>query len=213
MAGYLPQWWDQTKARAAGGIVGGFATLGNLGGVKAGITAGSGLYSYNQMKGAAFKGLIDAGVPQEIALKAANDEALLSSFFEMADTGIDLVTLGTGKLLNLIFKGGAKNLAKNAAQKTALKKVLGILKGYGLNIASEGAQEFLQEGVSIANRSRAQEGKTGFWNLAGSTANTIGTAVTGQDRQALEQMLEAGGEGAKPWSAERRLLSTRRRAL
>ena len=113
LANYLPQLKDQTKAQIIGGLGGAAAGAGvALGsgllaptpeevvtvptlavkGLKTGITAASGLYSYGNMRGAAFRELISSGVDEETARAAASDEALISGLIEMADTGIDRET-------------------------------------------------------------------------------------------------------------------------
>lgn len=209
-AGYLPQFWDQTKATlsgaAGGGITGagvgsvipglGTAT-GAVWGARAGAVAGSGAYSYNQMRGAAFQELLAAGLDEETAQAAANDEAVISALIEMADTGVDIATLGTGKLLSLLGKGGAKAAAKGAAKEaaeSATKRFLKGLAGYGLNIAGEAVEEGLQQSVSIANQNR--DG-TGIWNLTGGAVSTLWDAARGENDEARTEILEAAGEGAK----------------
>ena len=141
-------------------------------GLKTGITAASGLYSYGNMRGAAFRELISSGVDEETARAAASDEALISGLIEMADTGIDLATLGIGKLINNVGKFGLKQTAKQvakegteAATEKSIKKVVSALGKYGLNIAQEAAEEGSQEIVSIANQGRwkAIQGKPIFF--------------------------------------------------
>lgn len=85
-------------------------------GVKAGIVAGSGAYSFNTMRGAAFRNLLEMGVDEETARKIAKDEAVISSIIEMADTGIDIATLGIGSLIKQIGKNGLKTTAKILAK-------------------------------------------------------------------------------------------------
>ena len=205
-AGYLPQLWDQTKATVGGGAAGalGGAGVGSVipvvgtgtgavWGARAGAVAASGVYSYGQMRGAAYRELINAGVDEETARAAANDEAVISALIEMADTGFDMATLGTGKLISLLGKGGVKAATKGAAS-SASKKLLKGLAGYGLNIAGEAAEEGLQQSVSIANQDR--DG-TGIWNLAGESASTLWDAASGANDEARDEILEAAGEGAK----------------
>ena len=200
LAGYLPQFADQAKYSAVGGLTG--ATLGSavpgLGtalGAKAGIVAGSGKYSYDTMRGAAYKGLIEAGLDESTARAAASDEAIISSLIEMADTGVDIATLGVGKLISLVGKGGVKAVAGEAAE-TAAKKFLKRLAGYGLNIGGEMLEEASQEAVSIANEKR-QTGDTGVWDLAKSAAGTAWDAVRGEDDEAAQRIWEAAKEGGK----------------
>lgn len=205
-AGYLPQLIDQTLATVGGGAAGalGGAGVGSVipvvgtgtgavWGARAGAVAASGAYSYGQMRGAAYRELINAGVDEETARAAANDEAVISALIEMADTGFDMATLGTGKLISLLGKGGVKAATKGAAS-SASKKLLKGLAGYGLNIAGEAAEEGLQQSVSIANQDR--DG-TGIWNLAGESASTLWDAASGANDEARDEILEAAGEGAK----------------
>ena len=79
--------------------------------------AGVGKYSYDNMAGSAYKGLLDLGVPNDIALKVSGDEALISSLIEAAGAGVDIATLGIGKL----FSKGAKEVGEEAVKKVAKK--------------------------------------------------------------------------------------------
>ena len=237
-AGYLPQLWGQTKARAVGALVGGGAGslipgVGTALGAKAGIAAGSGMYSFQRMRGAAFRTLIELGVDEETARAAANDEAFVSALIEAGDAMFDLATLGSGKLVNTLADG-AKSVAKEATQSTT-KKALKALGKYGLNIGGEALEEGLQQAVSIANAQRMQDGSIqngqtlseqsyllkqlgrdiargtvsdpssltfsrgggGAGNLALGAAEVLGRAVTGKDKDARSEILEAAGEGAK----------------
>ena len=45
------------------------------------------------------------GVPEDQARAAAQDEAVIASLIEMADTVIDMATLGGGKIINMISSG------------------------------------------------------------------------------------------------------------
>ena len=185
-AGHLPQFWDQTKAQLGGGAIG--LAVGSLVGNPAkgaeyGASIASGIESYGQMRGAAYRTLLEAGVDEETALAAANDEALVSALIEAAGSFLSFKALGGTKALNLVgnaaLKSGSKNAAvqmvgrlfggtatdvaaKAAAKwagKTATQKALSIGAGYIGNIASEGLEERLQEGVSIANENRDGTGK------------------------------------------------------
>ena len=115
-------------------------------------------------------------------LLALSDEFIVSSVIEGGDAVIDMLTLGFG---NLLKKGGT------AAAKSTLPK---ILRNYGINIGSEGLQEWTQEGVSIANQKRND---TGILNLVQESAGQMGRAISGQDPEALEQMNQAGLTGLK----------------
>lgn len=217
LANYLPQFFDQTKAQVKGGLLGGAAGfavgtavpgIGNAAGlahgVKAGVVAASGKYSYDTMRGAAFKSLLDLGLSEEQARDAANDEALISAMIEMGDTAIDILTLGGGKLLNMATKGGSKALAgKLAANETTkgLMKVLGFVgTRYTLNVLGEGVEEEAQESVSMANENRVLDGTTGNGKkaLARSAWDIYWDFLTGglTDEQ-KQRIQEAGDEGRR----------------
>ena len=217
LANYLPQFFDQTKAQVKGGLLGGAAGfavgtavpgIGNAAGlthgVKAGVVAASGKYSYDTMRGAAFKSLLDLGLSEEQARDAANDEALISAMIEMGDTAIDILTLGGGKLLNMATKGGSKavvgKLAKNETTK-GLMKILGwVGTRYGLNILGEGLEEETQEAVSMANENRVLDGTTGSGKAALAKSawdiywDYLTTGLTDEQKQRIQ---EAGDEGRR----------------
>ena len=217
LANYLPQFFDQTKAQVKGGLLGGAAGfavgtavpgIGNAAGlahgVKAGVVAASGKYSYDTMRGAAFKSLLDLGLSEEQARDAANDEALISAMIEMGDTAIDILTLGGGKLLNTVTKGGSKALAgKLAANETTkgLMKVLGFVgTRYTLNVLGEGVEEEAQESVSMANENRVLDGTTGNGKkaLARSAWDIYWDFLTGGLTEEQKQRIqEAGDEGRR----------------
>lgn len=206
LANYLPQLADQVKYSAVGAIGGGAAgsavpVLGTATGIKAGITAASGLYSYQTMRGAAFKSLLDLGVDEETAKAAANDEAVVSSLIEMADTGIDLLTLGGGKLITALTKGGVKTLAKEGAEKAAEsagKKLIKALGKYGLNVAGEFSEEAAQQAVSIANADRVSKGADdGILGLmADAGYGVLWEAAENRDDPNRAEILKAGYQGA-----------------
>lgn len=205
LANYLPQFWDQVQYGAVGAIGGAAAgsavpVLGTAAGIKAGITAASGLYSYQTMRGAAFKTLLDMGASEEVAREAAGDEAVVSSLIEMADTGIDLLTLGGGKLISALTKGGVKNLAKQGAEKAAEsagKKFLKALGKYGLNVAGEFTEEATQQAVSIANANRVESRiDNGILGLAGDAAGIFWDAVKNPEDENRAEILESGIQGA-----------------
>lgn len=206
LANYLPQFWDQVQYGAVGAIGGAAAgsavpVLGTATGIKAGITAASGLYSYQTMRGAAFKTLLDLGASEEVAREAAGDEAVVSSLIEMADTGIDLLTLGGGKLISAITKGGVKNLAKEGAEKAAEsagKKLLKALGKYGLNVAGEFTEEATQQAVSIANANRVEAGvDNGILGLmADAGYGVLWEAAENADDPNRAEILKAGFQGA-----------------
>ena len=201
LANYLPQFADQVKYGAVGAMSGGtvgsvIPVLGTAAGIKAGITAASGVYSYQTMRGAAFKTLLDLGVPEDVARAAANDEAVVSSAIEMADTGIDLLTLGGKELISALTGGTAKTAAKKGAE-SAVKKFLKALGKYGLNVAGEWTEEATQQAVSIANANRVEKGDmNGILDLAGDAAKVFGKALWDKKDENRAEILEAGEQGA-----------------
>ena len=200
LANYLPQLVDQTKAQAKGALTSAFLSLAApqmmSKAIKGGIAAGSGAYSYQTMRGAAFKALLDEGIDEETARAAANDEAVVSSLIEMADTGLDIMTLGAGTLIDLVTKGGLKKLAGKAGEKAGVK-LLKALGKYGLNIAGEWTEEGTQQAVSIANAERAEYGEGGAWGLAKDAAQVFFDAAAGKNPDAAGEIIAAGNEGAK----------------
>ena len=164
-ASYAPQAVDQftegIKGAFGGGVAGGTigtavsggpgagTITGAVKGAKLGYAANVARYSYNQMLGGAYKDLIDLGVPEDIALEIATDTALWQSIVEGVGAGVDLATLGVGKLFS---KG-----AKTGAQLTAKKMIQEALKAYGINLASETAEEAIQEKIAIEGEKKALE--------------------------------------------------------
>lgn len=209
LAGYLPQRKGQiiaglegaagmgTAGAVLGSAVPGIGTAtGAVKGANAGYMAGRAKYGYDVSRGMAFKLLLDAGVPEDKARAAAGDEAVLTAITEAADAGLDLLTLGGGTLLKKLAGGGAK--AAGTAAESALKQIFKTLAGYGVNILGEGAQEWFQEGISIANQNRVQSGDSaGLLDLTGRTAGQAMHALTGQDPEGLAQMNAAGTQGMK----------------
>jgi len=209
LAGYLPQRKGQiiaglegaagmgTAGAVLGSAVPGIGTAtGAVKGANAGYTAGRAKYGYDVSRVMAFKLLLDAGVPEDKARAAAGDEAVLTAITEAADAGLDLLTLGGGTLLKKLAGGGAK--AAGTAAESALKQIFKTLAGYGVNILGEGAQEWFQEGISIANQNRVQSGDSaGLLDLTGRTAGQAMHALTGQDPEGLAQMNAAGTQGMK----------------
>lgn len=201
LANYLPQFADQVKYGAVGAVSGGtvgsvIPVLGTAAGIKAGITAASGVYSYQTMRGAAFKTLLDLGVPEDVARAAANDEAVVSSAIEMADTGIDILTMGGKEVIAALTGGAAKTAAKKGAE-SAVKKFLKAMGKYGFNVAREWAEEATQQAVSIANAKRVETGEmNGIFDLAGDAAKVFGKALWDKEDKNRAEILEAGEQGA-----------------
>jgi len=207
LAGYIPQLMDQTAAQFQGAAVGGAAGsvvpgVGTALGMKAGYMAGAYKYSSETMTGAAFKQLLELGVDADIARALAQDEGFESGLIEMAEAGLDIMTLGLGNVINMATKGGAAK----AATKVAGTKLMQALKkyaahpvvGYLANIGSEALEEGAQQSISIANRNRALAGvDTGKAGLARDATSVAWNALTGQNQKDRAEIGEAMAEGAK----------------
>lgn len=194
LARYLPQFKEQTIAGAKGALGGAAAGsvlpgIGTVAGAKAGYAAGRAVYGYDTMQGAAFKALLDAGVDEDTARAAASDEALVNALLEGGDAVLDLLTLGSFKGISALLGGAAGEAGKSAGKKAA-----SALAKYGINVLGEGAQEWTQEAVSLANQKRSG---TGALNLVGEAVGQIGSALSGADPAALAQMNASGVEGIK----------------
>lgn len=201
LANYIPQFLDQMKYKAAGTVSGAALTMGNPWGAKAGYTAGSAVYGFRTMRGAAFRELINAGIDEETARAAAMDEAFISSLIEAGDAILELATLGGGKVIDLITGGGAtalKKLATTAAGKNVVTKLLAALGKYLLNAGGEYIEESTQEAVSIANQERDS---SGILDLAGRAIENyllmFADAETEEEQAKKEQMQEAGMGGLR----------------
>lgn len=178
-AGYMPQFLDRIVPQVIGGGVGGLlgSTVGlTKEGVALGAGAATSIQSYNDMRGSVYRTLIAEGVDEEIAISAANDEALLSSLIEGGDVALTLFSLGGVKAMGAIFSAAQKGVAKgstnfatkflaslagkgiNAAASTASapwwKKLLGSAGGLLLDTGGEYGEEFSQAGISDANFNR-----------------------------------------------------------
>ena len=165
LARYLPQFFNQLKAQVKGGAVG--AAAGSIAanpatvvaGAKYGATVATGLHSYDQMLGAAYQNFLDFDVDDNVKIEAAKNEALLSSLIESADTLKDFSMLGLDKLgIDAVGKVAGK--IGGVAGKVASKvPVASILAKYGINAEMEGVEEFLQEGISVANENAVRNGQ------------------------------------------------------
>lgn len=195
LAQYLPQLKGQTIAGAKGALGGAAAgtvipVAGTAAGAKAGYVAGRAAYGFDTMQGFAFKSLLDAGLDEQTAREAAMDEAFISSLIEGGDAAIDLLTLGGGKVISALFKKSAQTGAK--ITKPMWKQILSGGAAVLGNALGEGAQEWVQEGVSLANQNR---GGTGALDLIGATGGQVYDALSGRDPDALAQMNDAGAAG------------------
>lgn len=204
LASYLPQFVNQQAMQIPLGIITAVATL-NPANYKYGATVGSGVYSYRTMRGTAFRSLVEAGVPEEKARAAANDEAVISSMIEMGETFLSLSAFGMNKLSGgAVGNAGAKiagalesNMPSSAAR--ALLKVGKALAAYGINIFSESQEERSQEAVSIANENRDYTKDTGIGDLAYAALKKYigGFTGSGATEEEIERMKESEAEGAK----------------
>lgn len=178
-SGYIPQAIDQAKGTLKGAVIGGLVTAPSLNpfviatGVKTGGAIGGGAAMYDVVRGSAIESMLNAGIDIETAKKAAQNEALLSSLIESAELGVDFTTFGAGKWLN-------------------------IIGSYAQNIGTESLEEASQQGISIANLRRLQAGEDpSLLGLAKDTLGVYRDAITGEDIDARNEMLEAGKEGGK----------------
>ena len=212
-ATYLPQAVEQFKAGMTGGVVGGATAsavgsavpvVGNVigfgGGFKLGYAGGVANYSYEQMQGAMYKALLDLGktynvdITHEMALEISKDTALLQSIVEAGESLWDLSSMGISKL----FKKGGVETAKDLTMKKIIAKAL---KNYGINLATEYAEEATQEKIAIEGEKKAlsqfginnpytkeqekarimEAGEGGFKiALVAGTGNVIGTVVVAE---------------------------------
>ena len=222
IAGYLPQFKDQIVPEAIGYGLGLLFTGGSTAGGAAGAALGTYSQSYDVIRGSVYRTLLAEGIDEETAKQAAEDEALVSSLIESGETAIGLLIGGGGKAWSAIT-GAAKtsvakgstsaatkflaNMATKSTTKAATKAATGVvaqpLWKTGANIVfdlgkqgiSEYGEEFLQQGVSIANRDRLVN-NTGD-NLLGATGKLIKDVATGKRPDALSEMHEAGTTGFK----------------
>ena len=203
LASYLPQLFGQIKYGLGGMAAASPVALLGGGGttLKVGITAGRGLYSYDIMRGAAFRTLREAGFSEEKAREMAKDEAFVSTIIEMGDTALTLFGSLAHKPLTALGKGGIKAFQKAAnttAGKNAVKKLLTLVWRIGKQGAGEWLEESTQEAVSIANGMRNSEGK---WDLAKLAAGIYSRAmmdwITGQENADTDRIVEAGNAGGR----------------
>ncbi|MBQ6944208.1 MAG: hypothetical protein IJN43_07750, partial [Ruminococcus sp.] len=228
MAGYLPQFKDQIVPELVGGGIGLLAGSA-VGAPKVGMSVGAGLGTYSQtydvMRGSVYRALLAEGVDEEVALKAAEDEALISSLIESGETALSWLLAGGGKAISAISGAAKASVAKgstnaatkfvadlatkglnktatNAAKavtqplwKTGLRTVGGIVG----NAATEYLEEFTQGAVSEANRERALSGTPvgGKGQLVKGAGKVISDAVTGKNPEVLAELHGQGLEGFK----------------
>ena len=220
LANYLPQFIDQTKASIKGAVGGATAgavvgsalpgvgtAVGAVKGAKTGWVLGSSSQMYQTTRGMVFKSLIDAGYDEETAIKAANDEAFVSSIIEGAGEIVSMTTLGTGKLFGKLAPNAATKVSSNVVAKgvkgfvaktgkkisenavlNATVKVAGVVA----NAFGEYAEEYSQEAVSIANERRLKNpNASGKLNLASETISLLNN----MDDETKARLEAAGTEG------------------
>lgn len=172
VAQYAPQGVDQAVNKAAGSVLGaavGWASGAGVGtGARLGGSAAVANYMYKQTAGATFVRLLqESDLSVEDAKILANSEALASGAVEF---GLDYVTSGLWKGVGSVTKEttselGEKTLkvlmSKGISEKGA-KTILNVSKNAGkltLDALGEGAEEWIQEGMSITADNYAAEGK------------------------------------------------------
>lgn len=203
LASNLPQTVDQTLAQGVGGLVG--AGLAGAAGAKIGASVASGAQSYDAMRGAAFKRMLDLGVDEETARDLATDEGIINAVIEGGDTYLDWFLLGTGGAVKKLLPGLASK-ATTAVGKSAIGRAVAAIGknvdkvpraaravgGWALNIPQEGGEEGWQEGVSLAVDKAALSGQApDLWDLMKSS---VKEALAPENR---EQVLEASKDGMK----------------
>lgn len=157
---YIPQLKNQIMESIAPALLGAYA--GGRTGFNIGRSFGSAVHSYKSMSGAAYKEMRNLGLNHDAAQRLAGDEAFISSIIEFADTFLESMSHGYGKIANKLgipslLGDGAKRAAKTGG---VAGKLLGLGQ-WGVNTLQEGSEEGTQEAVSIANENRALSGYNG----------------------------------------------------
>lgn len=170
LASYLAQLKGSAGKAVPLGLAG--AAIGLLGGkegAKAGWTVGyslgTGLNSYDVIRGAMFSELLSYGLDEESARELATDDAVVESLIESGETAKDWAFMLYGgisgqstkiasklkpKALNKVAEVAAKYAAKPLA-----KLGLDITKGKVINAGTEYLEEGLQGATSRATREKA----------------------------------------------------------
>ena len=164
--------------------------VGTIGGaLKLAYTAGSVKSGFEIMRGDAMVSLTEMGLSYDDALKLANNEGFINAFIESGDAVLDIISLGAGGALMkqtvASLTGGVKKGAARAAAKGLLKLgisekgVKTILKGaaatgaFALDLAGEGAEEWMQTSVSMANEDAAEAILSGDSNAGYESASNL----------------------------------------
>ena len=164
--------------------------VGTIGGaLKLAYTAGSVKSGFEIMRGDAMVSLTEMGLSYDDALKLANNEGFINAFIESGDAVLDITSFGAGGALMkqtvASLTGGVKKGAARAAAKGLLKLgisekgVKTILKGaaaagaFALDVAGEGAEEWMQTSVSMANEDAAEAILSGDSNAGYESASNL----------------------------------------
>ena len=167
---YLAQQAGTLKTSVPLGVVGaGIGLLGGGAGAKAGWTLGyslgTGLSSYDTIRGSLFSELLSYGLDEETAIELANDDATIESLIESGETAKDWLFMLYAGGKSLLGKGGkavtsqATNKLASAMAKASAHPLLNlggnIAKGTVLNAGTEYLEEGTQGAVSRATREKA----------------------------------------------------------
>lgn len=153
---------------------------------------GQGQFSYEQTAGATIRALMDEGLSYDAARDYARSEGFLSGVVEGIDAILDATA---GKAIG---KVGAAALKKFAIP-TWARIVVQLGGQFGINIAQEYAEEFVQEVINQANMENALGGGKALstTELAKATAKKMLGYVKGEDPEGLAKAKEAGSAGAR----------------
>lgn len=133
-----------------GALVGAEKGAKLLGG--AGYTGAQAKSTYELEAGYAYQTMIEMGVPKEIAKEEAQKVGTTNAVIESGETLLDMITMGkASQITGKISEGLAKKYGLETVRNWAKKGV----GSYLTNIASEGAEEALQEYSSIQGEKRA----------------------------------------------------------
>ena len=131
----LPEWWNQTQSKLVGAAIGAWVPGSLAVNALLGSTATGSANAHRLTQGAAFRRLINAGVDEESARKAANDEAVIAALAEIGGAAF----------------GETTDIWIDASKRRILNKAL---RDIGVEIASD---SYLDH-VSQANVERSLSG-------------------------------------------------------
>ena len=210
-AGYLPQLKGQTiealPGYVAGGLVGGI--LASLGAPNAALrvfNAGGKLkgmeYSHKLARGSAIRQNILSGMDTETAIKAAIDEAIVSSGIEAAFDAVDIAFTGAGSTLkntvgktlwSKFGKTTAGQVAENTFKRIAGDTLADVVFSGAQNAVTERFEEQAQDVVGMANQKRLASGtieSLGSWegikNLIGESWDKVNN-LTDEEKAQLKE--------------------------